>query len=783
MGEGPLHGLRVIDLTDDTGRFASKLLAECGASVARIGQAGSGPAMREKDAQHRGGLLDWWYDSGKLRLDVDLDTAPGRSSYRRLTEQADLIIETERPGRLADLGIDHPDLVTGNERLVQVSLTPFGRTGPRRLWRTSDLVASALGGVLSVSGLPDQPVNPWGRQALNLAGFVAAISGLAGVRAARVTGSGSHVDVSIHESVCTSIEQLFFQYWFDDVLPFPKIAPRQASLHWLRVYEVVPARDGWVMVTPAPNPASLLNWMVEEGFSEAVDLTNRPLEEVLGNVDAIMRTMASFARDRDATELFHEAQRRRIAFGAVDSVPRVADNPQHRHRGFFRAVDWPGTPVTLPGPVARFHGSPAPAPRSPGEVTDVEDLLTEWQDGISSPKGERTLGKPLEGVRVLDLSHVLAGPMCTRVLGDLGADVLKVQTTERATLVNDPGHPYFYVWNRSKRAVSLNMKDRRSIDVVKQLVQRSDVLIENFAAGVLDRWGLSYEQISAWNPGIIYLSMSMSGCGSEGPWSELVTYAPTIHALAGVTHLSNPPGRGDVGPGFSLNDHAAGLSGAYSVLAALIDRLATGNGQHIDIAQMETGSYLIGPALLDFLTNGREAQPIGNRDPFDQLVPNECYPTADGGWLAITCWCDEDWARVVDACGLAADPQMKTVGGRLERADEVDALLAEWAGTVTSEEGQELLQAAGVPAGKIQNAEDLMADPQLVDRALWHTFDHAVFGPRPHDRYPAVWSTGDLDPYLPSPAYVGEHNFEIYGELLGLDEVAIAERMGDGLFS
>lgn len=781
MRDGPLHGLRVVDLTDDTGRFAAKLLAECGASVVRIGHGAAGPAMKQDDAQERGGLLDWWYDGGKLALELDLETESGRSGYRRLAEKADLIMETEHPGRLADLGVDYPDLVGSNGRLVQVSLTPFGRTGPRRLWQTSDLVASALGGVLSVSGLPDEPVNPWGRQALNTAGFIAAISGLAAIRAAGRTGSGRHVDVSIHESVCTSIEQLFFQYWFDDVLPFPKIAPRQGSLHWLRVYEVVPARERWVMVTPAPNPASLLEWMVEEGFSEAVDLTDRPLVELLTNVDLVMETMASFARERDAAELFQEAQRRRIAFAAVDSVPQVVDNPQHRHRGFFRRVDWPGSPVTVPGPVARFHGSPAPAPGPPGEAADLERLVAQWADAESPQPSEPNLLKPLDGIRVLDLSHVLAGPMCTRVLGDMGADVIKVQTTERATLVNDPSYPYFYVWNRSKRAVSLNMKDPRSLDVMRRLVEQSDVLIENFAAGVLDRWGLSFEQVRSWNPRIIYVSMS--GCGSEGPWSKLVTYAPTIHGLAGITYLSNPPGRGDVGPGFSLNDHAAGLSAAFSVLAALIDRAATGNGQHVDIAQMETGSYLIGPALLDFIANGREAQPIGNRDPFGQLVPNECYPTADGGWLAITCRGDDDWVRVVGICGLAVDPDLDTVGGRSRNADRVDALMAGWAATVTAEEGQSLLQDAGIPAGKVQNAEDLMLDPQLLDREMWRMFDHDIFGPRHHDRFPALWSTGDLGPYRPSPAYVGEHNFEVYGELLGLDEIAIAEGMGDGLFS
>src|SRR3954463_11354638 len=306
----------------------------------------------------------------------------------------------------------------------------------------------------------------------------------------------------------------------------------------------------------------------------------------------------------------------------------------------------------MPGPVARFEATPVPAPPPPDPApVDVRRVAGDWalHDEHASPRDPRTLKKPLEGLRVLDLSHVLAGPFCTRMLGDLGADVVKVQTTERATIVNDPNHPYFYVWNRSKRNVSLNMADDRSVEVVRRLAEQSDVIIENFSAGVLDRWGLSYEAVAAWNPAIVYLTMS--GCGHEGPWSNLVTYAPTIHALSGLTYLSNPPGRGDVGPGFSLNDHAAGLSAAFSILTALAARDRTGEGQHVDISQMETGAYIIGPAVLDHLNNSREAQPNGNADPFGDVFPNECYPTADGKWIAISCRDDDQRRRLADVAG------------------------------------------------------------------------------------------------------------------------------------
>jgi crotonobetainyl-CoA:carnitine CoA-transferase CaiB-like acyl-CoA transferase len=770
MAQGPLERLRVVDLTDDSGRFATKLLAECGASVVRLGRGASGPAMRDPDVAARGGLLDWWYDGGKHTIAVDLDTDDGRATYRRLAASADLIIDTEPAGRLASLGVDHADLVDTAPALVQVSLTPFGRTGPRASWKTSDLVAAALGGSLSLSGLPDQPVNPWGNQSFNVGSFVAAISGLAGVRAARITGVGQHVDLSLHEAVCTTIEQLFFQYWFDDVLPYPKVARRQGSLHWIGAYVVVPAQSGWLMITPAPNVPGLLQWMVDEGFEEVSALTSLPIEEVVADVPLLMKTIASFATTKDANSLFHAAQDRHIAFGEVQSVAQVAANPQHVHRQFFRTVDWDGPPVEIPGPVARFHGTPvSPAAPPPAESTNLDELLAAWADeSRSAPPTSRSLRKPLEGLRVVDLSHVLAGPFCTRLLGDLGADVVKFQTAERATIVNDPNHPYFYVWNRSKRAVSLNMKDPRATDIARRIIEKADVLIENFSAGVLARWGLSYETVSSWNPSIVYLTMS--GCGHEGPWSNLVTYAPTIHALSGLTYLSNPPGRGDVGPGFSLNDHAAGLSAAFAILAALEARETTGAGQHVDISQMETGAYLIGPAVLDYLVNEREAQPVGNADPFGQLALNECYPTADGRWLAVTCRDALETARLLTAIGADSNA-------------DVDAAVRAWALSTSGQDAQELLQSHDIAAGVVQDAGDLMEDPQLVARALWHSCDHGVFGERPFDRYPALWSKMDLAPYVPPPSYVGEHNFDVYAELADMDAGDIAEGMADGLFT
>ena len=194
------------------------------------------------------------------------------------------------------------------------------------------------------------------------------------------------------------------------------------------------------------------------------------------------------------------------------------------------------------------------------------------------------LGKrPLDGIRILDFTHVLAGPFATRVLGDMGADVVKVNSVNRAVGANTTMHPYYLMWNRNKRALALDLSHEKSRVICRELCETADVVIDNFSVGVLDRWGVGYEEVSATNPGVIYVQMS--GMGDGGPWSKYVTYAPTIHALAGLTHLTGVPGREDIGLGFSYNDHQAGLHGAVAILAALASRHSTGRGQRVDVSQ------------------------------------------------------------------------------------------------------------------------------------------------------------------------------------------------------
>ena len=750
----------MVDLADDSGRFATKMLAELGASVVRVHDGDGithGPAMRAVD----GGLLDWWYDAGKRSLPLRLETPEGADAYRSLAARADLVVETQAPGRLGALGLDHADLLDANPKLVQVSLTPFGRTGPRASWATTDLVAAGLAGVLSISGTPEHAVVPWGRQAYASASMVAALCGLAGVRAARRDGRGQLIDVSLHEALTSSIEQIWFQYHYDDTLPYPKVAPRQGSLHWSRAYQVVPCASGWLMVTPTPGAPNLIAWLRERDVPGSEQFAEPGFLLGPEHYYPLMRCGADLAAQGNAHELFHEAQGRHIAWGEVLTVADLVGNVQLAHRGAF--VSTPDVPaVRRPRYPAVFSGTGVEPPRAPATAA-LDDSLAEWPE-LSTPASARAAAadaaRPLDGVRVLDLSWVLAGPFGCRLLGDLGADVIKLQTAERATSVNDPAHGFYPTFNRSKRSVALDMKAPGALDIMRRLVERADVLIENYAAGVLARWGLDWDTLRAWNPRLVYVSMS--GCGHDGPWRSMISYAPTIHALCGLTALTNPAGRGDVGVGYALNDMSVGGIAAVSILAALEARERTGEGQLVDVAQLEVGSYLVGAALVDLLANGREAVATGNADPYADFVVNEVFPTSDGE-VAVTVRSDADVVSLRTVTGGGVDD------------------LASWCASRSAEQAAAALQLAGIPAGRVQNAHHLFTDDeQLAARSFFATYESPNFGERAFERFPARWSDSVLEPYRRAPAYVGEHAFEVLGEVVGMSDDEIADAMADG---
>ena len=391
----------------------------------------------------------------------------------------------------------------------------------------------------------------------------------------------------------------------------------------------------------------------------------------------------------------------------------------------------------------------------------------------------------LDGIRILDFTHVLAGPFCTRILADMGADVVKIMSDTRPGLAGGVDSPYHTMWNRTKRVLQLNLAREDARAIGRRLALKADVVIDNFSVGVLDRWGLGYDDVAPDNPGAIYIGMS--GMGITGPWANYVTYAPTVHALAGLTYLTGVPGRNDIGIGFSYNDHLSGLHGAVAVLAALEARRTTGRGQRVDLSQFEVGTTFSGPALLDWFANGRAAEPVGNDPPWDQIAPHAIYPCAgDDRWLAIAVETDTQWralCEVLDASDWSSDASLATAEGRWARRDELDQRIAAWTSQRDDYEAMSALQAAGVPAGVVQTGQDLVGrDPQLAHSRMFIDLEnpHPELGPLKADRLPLHFNRTPATVYRRSDVF-GESNASVLSDWLSMETAQVAELESNGV--
>lgn len=377
----------------------------------------------------------------------------------------------------------------------------------------------------------------------------------------------------------------------------------------------------------------------------------------------------------------------------------------------------------------------------------------------------------LGDIRVLDFSRVLAGPYATRILGDFGAEVIKVQSRKTATGSDDNNGAYFSAWNRNKRSITLDMSYPEAREIALKLTAISDVVVENFSPRVMENWGLSYEKLRKLRKDLIMVSMS--GMGQTGPWKNFVAFGPTVQSLGGLTYLTSYNEDAPIGLGYSYADAIAGLYCAIAILAALENRDRTGQGQYIDLSEYEAVCTLIGPALLRSEADQEQIRPQGNRSPDIPAAPYGCYRClGEDRWCAIAVFDEAEWRALCSAAGhneWAKDPRFSTLEMRKERSEELDALIEGWTSNNTAETVMHLLQTAGVQAGVIQNARDLANDPQLQARAFFVHQDHPVLGETVSDGTP-IRMEGDSLGDWKRPPLLGEDNEYVYLELLGFTE-------------
>lgn len=405
---------------------------------------------------------------------------------------------------------------------------------------------------------------------------------------------------------------------------------------------------------------------------------------------------------------------------------------------------------------------------------------------------------PLAGYRVIDLGWVVSGPLVSCILGDLGAEVIKVESRQRldanrrlsrpikgGQAVFGPGGqeapadegelaPLFHQLNRNKLSVTLNLKQPRAVALLKALVKRSNVVVENFGPGVLQEWGLDYEALREVRPDLVMISLTAAG--QYGPLAASRAYAPTISSLGGQESLVGYEGEPVLGNlMFGLSDQSAGFHGAMLVLAALYHRRRTGEGQYIDFSQLEAVVSLLGEPILDYFMNGRVAGPQGNRHP--TRAPHGIYPCrGEDKWVSIAVGSQEEWQNLCRALGhpaWAKDERFADAFARLRNRKALDRLVAAWTAQHTPEEATQILQEAGVAATPVLTIEEQYADPHFQARGLLVDCHHPLFGSE--SLFATPWRLSETPQGIHRPApLLGQHNDYVFGEILDLSEEEIA---------
>ena len=597
----------------------------------------------------------------------------------------------------------------------------------------------ALGGMLYTTGDPDrEPLMLPGHQADYVAGLHAAVATLAALLQAERCGLGQHVDVSIMESVASILEATTVAYDRDGV-----IRRRQGNRHGrTHPMALLPCKDGYVGVMVASDA----DWEPFAAFSGLDGLLDSRFADGAGRLahaDEIDRILHPWLMDRTREELFHSAQEWRFPFAMVLSPQEVFADRQHGERGFFSTVHHPAVvDVTVVGAPFQMSETPWLVGRAPTLGEHNEEIL----GAPGRPEGELAAGlvsraelaQPptppladrdvrhyggaasgaLAGIRVVDLTTMWAGPYCTRLLGDLGAEVIKIEAPARPDGTrSNPG--YFNWLNRDKLCVTLDLNSAQGKDAFCSLVAASDVVVENFSPRGMGNLGLDYAALRTVAPEVMMLSMP--AYGSSGPYRNYVAYGPGIEAMSERAWLTGYDNGDPMLAGSAYADPIAGLHGAVAVLAALRHRRRIGRGQRIDLSQRESLSQLLGEVFVAAGASGDVPARTGNRHP--TMAPHGCYRCAgEDKWVAIAVEDDAAWLRLCEVMEqplLGVDPRYATVEARQAHEGEIDPVVEAWTRQRGHLEAMRILQQAGVTAGAVLDGGGLSGDRHLAARGFF----------------------------------------------------------------
>ncbi|MYG90633.1 MAG: CoA transferase [Chloroflexi bacterium] len=787
-----LSDYRILDLTDDRGLIGGMILADLGADVIAIEPPGGNRARRRgpfADGSNEGDIEDslvWQsYARGKRSLVLDLETDEGRARLIDLARSADALIESADVGAMDALGLGYEALSAVNPGMIYVAITPFGSSGPKAGWAATDITVAASAGPMIQSGDRDRPPLRVGLPQTALhAGAEAALGVLMGLHERKRSGLGQYVDVSAQAAYAQATQSGIIAAannsgQFQRSAVGAALGPLEIRLFW-------PCKDGHVAITYlfgaaiGPFTDRLMQYALEEGYCDQetrdkdwLNYTNliltgqEPISEYLRCCDVV----GALCADKTKAELFQVAQERRLLVVPVSTMDDLDENEHLAARSYWRDVERNGQSVKFPGPFARLSETPIeyarPAPAL-GEHTD-EVLAEARQPAVLNRANAATPNlPPLSGLKMLDLMWVMAGPAGTRALCDFGVNTVRIESSTRIDtartlqpFIDDEatqpeGSSMFHNMNAGKQMMTVDPANPEGRELILDLVRWADVITESFTPRAMRGWNLTWETIHEVNPRAIMMSSCLMG--QNGPLAEFAGFGNLAAAFAGFTPLCGWPDRSPAGPFGAYTDYVAPRFASAALLAALHERDRTGQGQYIDVSQMEAAIHFLTPAFLQYRLTGEKWLADGNNDP--DMSPHGVFPSeGEDQWVAIACRHDADRASLDSVLNGQA--------------------LEDWTASRPAVDAMNTLQAVGVPAHAVQDSAACFADPQLQHRNHFVELAHPTQGKSVVEGARIVFDRTPAGRPQVAPT-MGADNDAVLRDLLGYSDEQIVELVASG---
>ncbi len=790
MVERPaLDGVRVVDLGwGIAGGYATKLLADAGADVVKV-ELPDGDPLRGYSASFSPiddhGPLFGFLNTTKRSVALDYRTTEGCGQLLELYATAELVMERSEPGELEALGVGWEALAERRPDATMVSVSNFGRGGPWSQRPANEFTLMAIAGSTATRGQPGRtPFNAGGRIGEWISGLTAAVAATAALRRAWRTGMGDHVDLSMLETItptCTNVQTLWGSFTGD-----------YETKTMLEVPSVEPTRDGYVGFCVFTGQ-QWQDFTVLVGQPEWAD--DPQLATMGGRIaagESIAGTIREWTSARTTEEVVHEATLLRIPVAPIGNGANLPEFDQFAQRGVYGPN--PSGGFLQPRVPYRNHAHPSvafrPAPRL-GQHT--EQLLGELEASGAANNSGRRVGTdpdaspsalPLDGVRVVDMTAFWAGPYATLVLATLGADVIHVESVQRPdgmrfgsarTPADDSWWefgPTFHHANVGKRSVTLDLTRPEGMELLHRLIEVSDALVENFSPRVIDQFGLDWDTVSTLNPRLVMVRMPAFGL--DGPWRDRVGFAQTMEQVSGMCWLSGYP---DAAPQLARgpSDPLAGLHAAYAVICGLHARKHTGKGSFVEATMVETALNAAAEQVVEYSATGQLMARETNHHPY--ACPQGVYACSDGQQIALSVETDQHWEQLLAAVPeleLHRVPDSAALADRFAVRHTFDELLSRWCADLAASDVVERLISFGVPAAELEMSRGGDRNPQVNARGFYEAVEHRLAGTH---RFPAMSVRFGRQPdrwfSRPAPT-LGEHNGEVLGGLLGVDDDELA---------